>query len=140
MKGPNEDDYKKLMQIMRFTQRTKDDYLTLSANSLHTVRWWVDASYAVHLDMKSHTGGTMVLGTGVLYGTSIKHRMNTKSSTESDYVSADDVLPRMLWTFNSSKPKDTRSRIISYIKTTKVQSCWRPMDEDQVESIPAISM
>ena len=42
-------------------------YILSYCNSLHTVRWWVDASYAVHLDMKSHTGGCMSLGTGALW-------------------------------------------------------------------------
>ena len=94
----NEDDYKKLVRMLQFLRATKSDYLTLSAESLHNVRWWVDASYAVHPDMKSHTGGCMSLGRGVIYGTSKKHRLNTKSSTESEVVSVDDVLPQMLWT------------------------------------------
>ena len=65
----NEDDYKKLTQMLQFLRATKDDFLTLSANSLHNVRWWVDALYAVHPDMKSHTGGALSLGRGVIYGT-----------------------------------------------------------------------
>ena len=40
----------------------------------------------------------------------------------------------------SSKPKGTRPTTIYYIKATKVQSCWRPMDEGQVESVPATLM
>ena len=47
--GPNEDDYKELIRMMQFIRRTKDDYLTLSANSLHTVRWWIDASYMQYI-------------------------------------------------------------------------------------------
>jgi hypothetical protein len=57
VKDCNEDDYKKLKQMLQFIRATKDDYLTLSASSLHNVRWWVDAAYAVHHNMKSHTGG-----------------------------------------------------------------------------------
>ena len=67
VKGPNEDAYKKLIRMMQFIPATKDDYLTLSANSLHTVGWWVDASHALHPDMKSHTGGTMSFRTGVTW-------------------------------------------------------------------------
>jgi hypothetical protein len=70
----------------------------LSATSLHNVRWWVDVSYAVHPDMKSHTGGAMSLGQGVIYGTSKCQKLNTKSSTEAELVGADNVMPQMLWT------------------------------------------
>jgi hypothetical protein len=94
----DDDDYKKLIRMMQYLRATKDDFLTLSANSLHNVRWWVDASYAVHPDMKSHTGGAMSLGRGVTYGTSKRQKLNTKSSTEAEVVGTDDVLPQMLWT------------------------------------------
>jgi hypothetical protein len=40
----------------------------------------------------------MSLGKGVVYGTSKKQKLNTKSSTESEIVAADDNLPQMLWT------------------------------------------
>mgnify|MGYP000305707936 CR=1 FL=1 len=94
----NEDDYKKLKQMLQFLRATKDDYLTLSAHSLHNVRWWVDASYAVHPDMKSHTGGAMSMGLGVIYGTAKSQKLNTKSSTEAELVGTDDVMPQVLWT------------------------------------------
>jgi hypothetical protein len=60
----DEDDYKKLTGMLQFLRATKDNFPTLSATSLHHVRWWVDASYAVHPDMKSHTGGAMSLWKG----------------------------------------------------------------------------
>ena len=128
-----------MMQLIRVNN---DAYLTLSANSLHTVRWWVDASYAVNPDMKSHGGGCMSLGTGFLYGTSRKHRMNTKISSVSEIVSADDVLPQMRWTlyFIEAQGYKMSSTAIYYTKTTKAQSCWRPMDKDQVRSTPATLM
>jgi hypothetical protein len=98
VKDCREDDYKKLKRMLQFIRRTKDDYLTLSASSLHNVRWWVDASYAVHPDMKSHTGGALSLGTGVIYGTSKCQKLNVKSSTEAEIVGTDDVMPQILWT------------------------------------------
>jgi hypothetical protein len=47
--------------------------LTLEAGNMSIIKWWVDASYAVHPDMKSHTGGMMSLGKGAIYGASTKH-------------------------------------------------------------------
>jgi hypothetical protein len=98
VKDCRETDYNKLKRMLQFIRATKDDFLTLSAASLHNVRWWVDASYAVHPDMKSHTGGALSLGTGVIYGTSKGQKLNVKSSTEAEIVGTDDVMPQILWT------------------------------------------
>jgi hypothetical protein len=92
VKDCQEDNHKKLKRMLQFTRATKDDCLTLSAPSLHNVRWWVDASCAVHPDVKSHTGGAMSLGTDVMHGTSKCQKLNTKSSTEAEIVGADDVM------------------------------------------------
>jgi hypothetical protein len=48
--------------------------------------------------MRSHTGGTMSMGTGATYSTSKKQKLNTKSSTEAELVGVNDVLPQALWT------------------------------------------
>jgi hypothetical protein len=72
--------------------------LRLSTDNLTIIKWWVDASYGVHHDMKSHTGGVMSMGTGAVYAVSKKQKLNTKSSTEAELVGIDDVLPQALWT------------------------------------------
>jgi hypothetical protein len=48
--------------------------------------------------MRSHTGGAMLMGTGAVYSTSKKQKLNTKSSTEAKLVGVDGVLPQALWT------------------------------------------
>jgi hypothetical protein len=48
--------------------------------------------------MKSHTGGVMSMGTGAAYSASKKQKLNTKSTTESELVGIDDILPQALWT------------------------------------------
>ena len=58
VKAPNKSDWDKLIQLLKFLNGTRDDVLTLSADSLGTIKWYVDASFAVHHDFKSHTGGT----------------------------------------------------------------------------------
>jgi hypothetical protein len=69
----------------------------VGADELGKLRTWVDASYAVHPDMKSHTGGVMSFGTGGIICKSTKQKLNTKSSTEAEVVGASDYLPHTLW-------------------------------------------
>jgi hypothetical protein len=98
VKAPDEDDYKKLRRTMQYLRGSMDILLTLEADDVRIVKWWVDASYAVHNDLKSHTGGTMSLGKGSIYSASKTQRLNTKSSTEAELVGVDDVSAQILWT------------------------------------------
>jgi hypothetical protein len=95
---PDVDDYKKLRRTMQYLCATVNLPLTLEADNAHIVKWWVDASFAVHPDMKSHTGGMMSLRKGAAYGTSTRQKLNTKSSTEAKLVGVNDVMPQILWT------------------------------------------
>ncbi len=84
---------------MCYLRETKKLALTLEAGDLLVVKWWVDASFAVHKDIRSHTGGTLSLGKGAVYSTSVRQKLVTKSSTEAELVVAvDDVMPMILWT------------------------------------------
>jgi hypothetical protein len=98
VKSCDEDDYKKPIRMLQFLRATRGDLRTLSAGSLQNVRWWVDASYAVHPYTRSHTGVAMSIGRGVIYGTSKRQKLNTKSSTKAELVGVDDVMPQVLWT------------------------------------------
>jgi len=70
----------------------------LSADALNILKWYVDASFAVHADFKSHTGSVMSMGKGAITTISCKQKLNTKSSTTVELVGADDVSAMMLWT------------------------------------------
>ena len=58
---------------------------------------WVDVSYAVHDNMRSHLGGMMSMGIGLIHKKSSMNKINTKSTTEAYLVSASDFLPYNLW-------------------------------------------
>jgi hypothetical protein len=94
----DEDDWKKLSRVIQYLRGTIDMTLTLSADHMHVIKWWVDASYAVHENMRSHTGASMSLGRGMIYCKSSKQKLNTKSSTEAEVVATSDMLGQMLWT------------------------------------------
>jgi hypothetical protein len=56
----------------------------LSADIIYCIKWYLDASFAVHPDYyKSHTGATMSYGDGdgAVPSISRKHKLNIKSST-----------------------------------------------------------
>ena len=98
LNNPDEDDYKKLTRLVRYLRGTKDLILTLHANNDGIIRWWIDASYAVHDDMKGHTRAPLSQGKGGIYRGSWKQRLVARSSTESELVGVYDVLPQVLWT------------------------------------------
>jgi hypothetical protein len=104
---PNQADWEKVMRAMKYLNGTRDEYLTLSANDLRVVKWYVDASFAVHPDFKSHTGAVMVLGRGAIQSIARKQRMNVRSSTEGELVrsstegelvAVDNAATIILWT------------------------------------------
>jgi hypothetical protein len=98
VQSPDVDDWKKLGRCLTFLRDTRDEVFTLSADGSWTIKWWVDASYAVHPDMKSHTGATMSLGEGCVYSMSTKQKLNTRSSTEAELVAVNDAMSKILWT------------------------------------------
>jgi hypothetical protein len=80
---------------------------------------WVDTAYAVHDDMKSHTGGIMSFGLGVLNVKSCKQHLNVKSSTEAEVVGASDYLQWLIWVKNLCITKDLIHILIRFIRTIK---------------------
>ena len=48
VKGPDMDDYKKLGRCLSYVRCTKELALTLEANDMSVIHWWIDTSFAVH--------------------------------------------------------------------------------------------
>ena len=65
----------------------------IGADGMDVLQTYVDASYAIHTDMKGHTGGLMTLGRGIIQGKANKQKINTKSSTEAEFVGDSDYIP-----------------------------------------------
>jgi hypothetical protein len=61
---PDKDDWTKLVHLMRYIRSTCTMPLLLSANGSGTLKWWVDASFVVHPNMRDHSGGGLSLGRG----------------------------------------------------------------------------
>jgi hypothetical protein len=110
---PDTDNYRKLGRCVRYLKRTSHYPLTLEADSMTGIQWWIDAAYAVHPDMKSRTGGTMTLGKGSVYSSSIRQKLNTRSSTEAELVAVNDMMMSMvLWTRMFLEEQENESAIL----------------------------
>ena len=53
---PTEEDWYKLIRMMKYLHGTEEYCLILKADNLSVVKWYADAAFAVHQDMKSHSG------------------------------------------------------------------------------------
>ena len=58
---------------------------------------YIDASYAVHADKKSHTACIITLGKGTIYGKSSTQKLNTPSSTEAELVAMTEAGNQVIW-------------------------------------------
>ena len=83
---------------MQYIKCTIDLKLTMSADSLNVIKWYVDSAYTVRDDFKSQSGTMVTLGRGSLVGKSNKHQLNSKSSTKVELIAASDASGEILWT------------------------------------------
>ena len=97
----DEDDWKKLKRLLQYLRSTIKLKMTLSVDSMSSVKWWVDASYGVHNDVRNHIGGCMMIGRGALFRKSSKQKLNSKSSTETELIADSEALPQILWVQNT---------------------------------------
>ena len=99
----DEDDWEKLRRLLGYLKNTLELPRIIGADSQSLMRSWADASFAVHRDMKSHTGGTSSFGIGVVHSKCSKQKINTKSSTEAEIVAASDYISHTIWIANFMK-------------------------------------
>ena len=114
VKEPQEDDWNKLCRMMAYLKGTPDESLILRADDTNKICWYVDASFAVHADMRSHTGACMTMGKGAAQTISTKQKVNTRSSTKAELIAVDDVIAQIMWTthFLKAQGYDVESTVL----------------------------
>ena len=73
--------------------------LTVEANYLDQNHCFSDCVFAVHLDMRSHTGAYITFGKGMVDGSAKTQKINTTSSTEVEVVTVYTNMPASIWTW-----------------------------------------
>jgi hypothetical protein len=76
VKAPDENNWGKLKQVLRYLNGKKGLKLTISMNDLSILKWYVDGSHNVHWDCKGHAGAIFTLGEGAVSSYSRKLKLN----------------------------------------------------------------
>ena len=92
------EDRAKLNRVLGYIQSTKGAAIVLRPGVKGiTLEQYVDASYGVHVDGKSHTGSVITLGDiGAIFCGSKKQGIVTKSSTECELVALSDSIGQLI--------------------------------------------
>ena len=88
-----DEDWEKLKRVLTFLSQTKKDKRIIGAKNLHEIATWIDASYAVHPNMRGHTGGAISLGNGIIHARAGKQKLYVNSSTGAEVVGLSEYLP-----------------------------------------------
>ena len=84
--------------MIKYLNEKNKKYLTLSADDLKVIKWYVDASFTVHSDFKSHTGVFITMGQVGMQSVSREKKLNTRRITEAGLVAVDGASVYILWT------------------------------------------
>jgi Reverse transcriptase (RNA-dependent DNA polymerase) len=98
VQNPDEDDWQKMIRLIQYIRGSSELGIRLSAESHLSITSFIDASYGVHFDLKSHTGAVITLGRGPVYAKSTTQKLNTTSSAEAELVALADSGGQVLWT------------------------------------------
>ena len=125
VKSLEQGNWKKLGRMICYLRAIWGLKLTLEANDIHVIKWWLDSTHILHPDMRGHTGQMMSLGSkglGAVYVGSSKQKINTKSSTETELVGASDALPQVLCTqhFNEHQWFNTKDNEFNQDNQSKI--------------------
>jgi hypothetical protein len=97
-RNPDEDDMKCLLRVFEYLKGSIDMGLTFKPDEIK-LHYWIDASYNLHHDSRGHTGIVVTVGlkNAPIYVRSQKHKLYTRSSTESELVATDEGVLHLLW-------------------------------------------
>jgi hypothetical protein len=114
VRSPDKDNWKKVVHLMRYIRGTRTMPLILSDNGSGILKWWVDASFAVHPNMRGHSGGGLSLGRSFPIVGYTRQKLNTRSSTETEIVGADDFMSAICWTryFMKAQGYDVKDNVL----------------------------
>ena len=83
--------------MVKYLKETVELPLILSTDGSNNFYWYADSEFAVHKDMKSHTGAGLTFPRGFGISVSTGQKLNTGSSTHMELVAVSNILPMVQW-------------------------------------------
>ena len=94
---PTTQDTGKVHRVVKYLRYTRLLLRTIDMTTSMNIMAIIDASFGVHHDIKSHTGVAIIIRQGLLYEKSTRQKLNSKSSTEAEFIGVNDDLNPILW-------------------------------------------
>ena len=71
--------------------------LIIEGNKSGRLSWWINAAYVVHLDMKIHPGGMMLIGEGDMQRKASEQKISIWRPTKFNIVVVDNQISGIIW-------------------------------------------
>ena len=95
---PDQSNWLKMVHLFKYVRGNKYLLLILIAYKIVMLNWYIDGSHVVHPNIRGDTGVKLKMGRGFPISVSSKQKLNTRSSTKSEIVGVDQLIPSVLWT------------------------------------------
>tara|TARA_B100002003_G_C14152859_1_gene554651 strand:- start:307 stop:5016 length:4710 start_codon:yes stop_codon:yes gene_type:complete len=111
---PTVNDNNKLTKVVKYVNNTINYKSIYKYNTPIGITAYVDASFGCHSDGKSRSGIAVMLCGGMIYTSSSKQKIVTKSSTEAELVALSDACDQIQWCIEFIKYQGliTRNNVI----------------------------
>ena len=107
------DDLKKLIRVLACLKRIIEEKRVIGAMNLAKILTFINVLCAVYDNLRSHMGGMISLGLGIVHSESAIENLNEKSTCESEVIATTEYLLCNLWVLLFLQAqKDVRSKIM----------------------------
>ena len=120
VKDPDMDDWHKLVRVLSYLNNSLEITLTLVCDKIDKLSWYIDGSYASHMDMRGQSGAVLTTGQCSVLFKSCKQKVKTRSSVETELIAVDDILPTVQWakSFMAEQGYDLQTEIMEDNRST----------------------
>ena len=108
-------------RVLKYLKATKYYKRIIGSNDLLNIETWIDASHAVHEDIRGDTGGYISCGFGVIQIKFSNQKFNTKRTMESEVVAVSDYMPYKIYRIGIFLVQVYALHKKTFIKTMKAQ-------------------